>query len=97
MTLGEATDRAPGEGRAQESRDDHGLTPSERRRIVELIGRGPNPVELAMFGAMWSEHCAYKHSRALLGALPTEGPRVLVGPGENAGVVDIGDGLAVVF
>ena len=50
-----------------------------------------------MFGAMWSEHCAYKHSRAQLGTLPTTGPRVLVGPGENAGVVDIGDGLAVVF
>jgi phosphoribosylformylglycinamidine synthase II len=83
--------------RSQESRDQHGLTPDERQRIVELIGREPNPVELGMFGAMWSEHCAYKHSRALLGSLPTDGPGVLVGPGENAGVVDIGDGLAVVF
>jgi phosphoribosylformylglycinamidine synthase subunit PurL len=64
---------------------------------VELLGREPNAVERGMFGAMWSEHCAYKHSRALLADLPTRGPRVLVGPGENAGVVDIGDGLAVVF
>src|SRR4029077_591516 len=75
----------------------HGLTPAEYARIVDLIGRGPNPVELAMFGAMWSEHCAYKHSRPLLSTLPTQGDRVLVGPGENAGVLDIGDGLAAVF
>jgi phosphoribosylformylglycinamidine synthase II len=64
---------------------------------VELLGREPNAVERGRCGAMWSEHCAYKHSRALLADLPTRGPRVLVGPGENAGVVDIGDGLAVVF
>ena len=75
----------------------HGLTPAEYDRIVDLMGREPNPVELAMFGAMWSEHCAYKHSRPLLASLPTEGERVLVGPGENAGVLDIGDGLAAVF
>jgi phosphoribosylformylglycinamidine synthase len=75
----------------------HGLTRDEYRLIVDLVGREPNPVELGMFGAMWSEHCAYKHSRALLGRLPRDGARVLVGPGENAGVVDIGDGLAVVF
>ncbi len=74
-----------------------GLTADEYRAVVRLIGRAPNPVELGMFGAMWSEHCAYKHSRALLGSLPTEGERVLVGPGENAGALDIGDGLAVVF
>jgi len=61
------------------------------------MGREPKPVELAMFGAMWSEHCAYKHSRPLLASLPTAGERVLVGPGENAGVLDIGDGLAAVF
>jgi phosphoribosylformylglycinamidine synthase subunit PurL len=77
--------------------DRHGLTEDEYHAVVEAIGREPNPVELGMFGAMWSEHCAYKHSRALLGRLPTDGERVLVGPGENAGALDIGDGLAVVF
>ena len=61
------------------------------------MGREPNEVELGMFGAMWSEHCAYKHSRPLLAGLPSTGARVLVGPGENAGALDIGDGLAVVF
>jgi phosphoribosylformylglycinamidine synthase len=75
----------------------HGLTPDEYGLAVEALGRVPNDVELGMFGAMWSEHCAYKHSRALLGRLPKDGPRVLVGPGENAGAIDIGDGLAVVF
>jgi phosphoribosylformylglycinamidine synthase len=75
----------------------HGLTEDEYRAIVARLGREPNAVELGMFGAMWSEHCAYKHSRALLGSLPTTGERVLVGPGENAGALDIGDGLAVVF
>jgi len=75
----------------------HGLTEDEYRLVVEVLGREPNAVELGMFGAMWSEHCAYKHSRALLARFPTGGERVLVGPGENAGVLDIGDGLAVVF
>ena len=75
----------------------HGLTEDEYRLVVEAIGREPNPVELGMFGAMWSEHCAYKHSRPLLRRLPSTGSRVLVGPGENAGAVDIGDGLAAVF
>ncbi len=75
----------------------HGLTESEYDLILDAIGRAPNAVELGMFGAMWSEHCAYKHSRPLLRRLPSGGRRVLVGPGENAGVVDIGDGLAVVF
>ncbi|MEO8246273.1 MAG: phosphoribosylformylglycinamidine synthase subunit PurL [Chloroflexota bacterium] len=75
----------------------HGLTEDEYRAVVTRLGREPNPVELGMFGAMWSEHCAYKHSRALLATLPTTGERVLVGPGENAGAIDIGDGLAVVF
>lgn len=75
----------------------HGLTEDEYRLVVAALGREPNPVELGMFGAMWSEHCAYKHSRPLLGSLPTEGERVLVGPGENAGAIDIGDGLAAVF
>jgi len=75
----------------------HGLTEDEYRLVVAALGREPNAVELGMFGAMWSEHCAYKHSRPLLGRLPKDGPGVLVGPGENAGAIDIGDGLAVVF
>jgi phosphoribosylformylglycinamidine synthase II len=75
----------------------HGLTDAEYGLVVAALGREPNPVELGMFGAMWSEHCAYKHSRPLLAGLPTAGDRVLVGPGENAGALDIGDGLAVVF
>ena len=75
----------------------YGLTEAEYRLVVGALGREPNPVELGMFGAMWSEHCAYKHSRPLLAGLPTAGERVLVGPGENAGALDIGDGLAVVF
>jgi phosphoribosylformylglycinamidine synthase len=74
-----------------------GLTEAEYERIVELIGRPPNQVELAMFSLLWSEHCAYKHSRKLLGRLPTEGERVVMGPGENAGAVDVGGGHAVAF
>jgi phosphoribosylformylglycinamidine synthase II len=75
----------------------HGLTEDEYRLVLSALEREPNAVELGMFGAMWSEHCAYKHSRSLLATLPTHGARVLVGPGENAGAIDIGDGLAVVF
>jgi len=74
-----------------------GLTGSEYERITELLGRDPNGVELAMFSLLWSEHCAYKHSRKLLGRLPTEGERVVMGPGENAGAVDIGNGHAIAF
>jgi phosphoribosylformylglycinamidine synthase len=74
-----------------------GLTDSEYELIVEKLGREPNEVELAMFSLLWSEHCAYKHSRKLLRRLPTEGERVLMGPGENAGAVDIGNGHAVAF
>ncbi len=74
-----------------------GLTASEYERICELLGREPNALELAVFSLLWSEHCAYKHSRKLLSTLPTEGERVLMGPGENAGAVDVGDGLAVAF
>jgi len=73
------------------------LSDEEYRQIIELLGREPTPLELGMFGAMWSEHCGYKHSRPLLRLLPTAAPWVLQGPGENAGAVDIGDGLAVVF
>src|SRR6185503_18570596 len=74
-----------------------GLTDYEYERITALLGRDPNDVELAMFSLLWSEHCAYKHSRKLLGRLPTEGPRVLMGPGENAGAVNVGDGNAIAF
>src|SRR3989440_1747300 len=74
-----------------------GLTDQEYELIVERLGREPNDVELAMLSLMWSEHCAYKHSRKLLRRLPTEGPYVLIGPGENAGVVDVGGGQAVAF
>src|SRR5213079_1955616 len=74
-----------------------GLTDSEYELIVSLMGREPNGVELAMFSLLWSEHCAYKHSRKLLGALPTEGERVLMGPGENAGAVSLPGGWAVAF
>ena len=75
----------------------HGMTLEEFRRIQDLLGRAPNVTELGIFSVMWSEHCSYKSSRYYLKKLPTEGPRVLQGPGENAGVVDIGDGMAVVF
>src|SRR5579884_2967230 len=74
-----------------------GLTDEEYERIVERLGRPPGDVELAMLSLMWSEHCAYKHSRKLLRRLPTDGPHVLMGPGENAGAVDVGGGLAVAF
>src|SRR5690348_7008115 len=74
-----------------------GLTDSEYELIVEKLGREPNAVELAMFSLLWSEHCAYKHSRKLLRRLPTEGERVVMGPGENAGAVDVGKGYAVAF
>ena len=74
-----------------------GLTDAEYEGICERMGREPNALELAMFSLMWSEHCAYKHSKKLLRRLPTEGPHILMGPGENAGVVDVGDGLAAAF
>ena len=75
----------------------HGLKPDEYERIVAALGRDPNLVELGIFSAMWSEHCSYKSSRRFLKGLPTKGARVLQGPGENAGVVDVGGGLAVAF
>ncbi len=74
-----------------------GLTDGEYRRILELLGREPNRLELGMFSVMWSEHCSYKSSRRVLEKFPTQGPQVLQGPGENAGVVDIGGGWAVSF
>ncbi|WP_293354731.1 MULTISPECIES: phosphoribosylformylglycinamidine synthase subunit PurL [unclassified Microcoleus] len=73
------------------------LKPEEYEEIVQRLGRHPNKAELGMFGVMWSEHCCYKNSRPLLKQFPTEGDRILVGPGENAGVVDLGDGLQLAF
>ncbi len=75
----------------------HGLKPEEYQRILDLIGREPTFTELGIFSAMWNEHCSYKSSKKWLRTLPTSGPRVIQGPGENAGVVDIGDGDCVVF
>jgi phosphoribosylformylglycinamidine synthase II len=75
----------------------HGLKPDEYQRILDLIGREPTITELGIFSAMWNEHCSYKSSKVHLRTLPTKAPWVIQGPGENAGVIDIGDGLAVVF
>ncbi|WP_438959980.1 phosphoribosylformylglycinamidine synthase subunit PurL [Nereida sp.] len=75
----------------------HGLSPDEYDSILEIIGRVPTFTELGIFSAMWNEHCSYKSSKKWLRTLPTTGPQVICGPGENAGVVDIGDGQAVVF
>ncbi|WP_170528449.1 phosphoribosylformylglycinamidine synthase subunit PurL [Ruegeria arenilitoris] len=75
----------------------HGLKPEEYDMILEIIGREPTFTELGIFSAMWNEHCSYKSSKKWLRTLPTSGPQVICGPGENAGVVDIGDGQAVVF
>ncbi|MEP0915429.1 phosphoribosylformylglycinamidine synthase subunit PurL [Leptolyngbya sp. DQ-M1] len=74
-----------------------GIKPEEYEEIVRRLGRHPNKAELGMFGVMWSEHCCYKNSRPLLKQFPTEGDRILVGPGENAGVIDLGDGLRLAF
>jgi phosphoribosylformylglycinamidine synthase subunit PurL len=76
---------------------EHGLSPDEYELMLKLVGREPTFTELGIFSVMWSEHCSYKSSKAWLRKLPTTGPRVICGPGENAGVVDIGDGLAAVF
>ena len=76
---------------------EHGLSAEEFRDIVARLGRPPSYTELGIVSVMWSEHCSYKSSRVHLRNLPTTGPRVIQGPGENAGVVDIGDGQAVVF
>jgi phosphoribosylformylglycinamidine synthase subunit PurL len=76
---------------------EHNLSADEYARIVKILGREPNLVELGIFSAMWSEHCSYKSSRVHLKQFPTSGPRVVQGPGENAGIVDIGGGLAVAF
>src|SRR5882724_5452932 len=75
----------------------HGLTAEEYARAVAILGREPNLTELGVFSVMWSEHCSYKSSKKWLMTLPTKQPWVIHGPGENAGVVDIGDGLAAIF
>src|SRR5947209_9917995 len=76
---------------------EHGLTPDEFQRLQAMLGRDPTFTELGIVSALWSEHCSYKHSRPVLKTLPTSAPYVLQGPGENAGVISIGDGLAVAF
>ena len=76
---------------------EHGLSPEEYDRVLHALGREPNLTELGIFSVMWSEHCSYKSSRIHLKKLPTQGPQVICGPGENAGVVDIGDGQAAIF
>ena len=75
----------------------HGLSPEEYERVLHAMGREPNLTELGIFSVMWSEHCSYKSSRIHLKKLPTEAPWVICGPGENAGVIDIGDGQAAIF
>ena len=76
---------------------DHGFTPTEYDEVVTSLGRVPNLLELGIFSVMWSEHCSYKSSRLHLKKLPTTAPWVICGPGENAGVIDIGDGDAAIF
>ena len=76
---------------------DHGLSSAEWEKITETLGRKPNVTELGVFSAMWNEHCSYKSSRIHLKKFSTQGPHVLQGPGENAGVVDLGQGMAVAF
>src|SRR3546814_797693 len=76
---------------------EHGLTPEEYETLLAILGRAPNLTGLGIFSVMWSEHCSYKSSRKWLKTLPTIGPQVICGPGENAGVVDIGEGKAAVF
>ncbi len=91
------TGRTKGAAEASRPADLMGLTDEEYDRAVAIMGRMPNRTELGIFSVMWSEHCSYKSSKVWLKKLPTTGPRVIQGPGENAGVVDIGDGQAVVF
>ena len=77
--------------------EQHGLSPEEYQRCLKIMGREPNLTELGIFSVMWSEHCSYKSSKVHLKKLPITGPKVICGPGENAGVIDIGDGQAVIF
>ncbi len=91
------TEPTAGEIKEQRIYRTFGVTDEEFARVTELLGRLPNYVEIGVFSVMWSEHCSYKSSRRVLRRFPTSGPQVLQGPGENAGIVDIGDGQAVVF
>ncbi|MEZ5654678.1 MAG: phosphoribosylformylglycinamidine synthase subunit PurL [Sphingobium sp.] len=91
------TDTATASAITPEIVAEHGLSPEEYERVLSALGREPNLTELGIFSVMWSEHCSYKSSRIHLKKLPTEGPQVICGPGENAGVVDIGDGQAAIF
>ena len=75
----------------------HGITPQEYETIINLIDREPNITELGIFSAMWNEHCSYKSTKKWLKTLPVSGPKVICGPGENAGIIDIDDGYALVF
>ena len=77
--------------------ENHGLTKDEYKNIQKLLKRNPNLLELGIFSAMWNEHCSYKSSRIHLKKLPTKGKQVIQGPGENAGVIDIGDEDAIIF
>ena len=77
--------------------DKHGIGTDEYKKIIELIGREPNLLELGLFSAMWNEHCSYKSSKKYLKTLPTKNKNVIQGPGENAGVIDFGDNDAIVF
>ncbi|NQV83462.1 MAG: phosphoribosylformylglycinamidine synthase II, partial [Rhodospirillales bacterium] len=77
--------------------ESHGLSPDEYTKVLEILGRAPNITELGIFSVMWSEHCSYKSSKKWLKTLPTEAPWVICGPGENAGIIDIGDNQAVIF
>jgi phosphoribosylformylglycinamidine (FGAM) synthase-like enzyme len=96
-STGSAPPLASGSNVTPELAAEHGLSANEFARACAILGRVPNLTELGIFSAMWSEHCSYKSSKVWLRKLPTSGPRVICGPGENAGVVDIGDGDAVVF
>src|SRR5688500_20359803 len=88
----EEVDLDPAEGEVQMLHNRLGLTDDEYNRIVDRLGREPSEAELAMYSVMWSEHCSYKSSRVHLGRFPTEAPWVVVGPGENAGGIDVGEG-----
>ncbi len=93
MTLASASPAKPMAELARE----YGLKPEEYDLILKRLNREPNEVELGVFSVMWSEHCSYKSSRKHLSKFPTKGPKVICGPGENAGVIDIGDGQACIF
>ena len=92
-----APEKTPPSKTMAELAAEYGLAPNEYQVVLDRLGREPNNVELGVFSVMWSEHCSYKSSKIHLGKFPTKGPRVICGPGENAGVIDIGDGQACIF